>query len=932
MVQKRNHIVVNEELPARLNTQLPQGVDRESLFERAPANLNTQLPNARDRETIVPDPAHGLYGALKDIGKGPAAKDVPDQRKQFFFTGQWVPDEDPLKVGEQNYQTLRNYRYRDVGIDGVKGYTRINTTAMGSPGRGRTGIQLHSNYVTPSYVLAHCTSASGSSRVMEHRGRVPNTADFSASPLWIDDAAATLGRFSSWPQGHIGYANGMESMIWGGDEKVVNAFVTVTGVRGHLLDDVEDYTEELQNAISDEDNSATLSGTRMHFIVGSTRPLSGVRLYIRTPNASASSLTIKYWNGTAWTAVSGKSDGTVSGGVSLAQTGFVTWNDTVGTARVRYLEGRLLYWYHFEMSAGTASIYQCTLKSKPQSVKDIWDGVYRTPGMVQVLRGGEWMNYTLNAYTETPAGWYPTDDGSGDGYGNGNLYPGYYVQFSLISNDSPAMIGFEEPMVGLRLDMLSILFDTVNNYHQGHSVVKYWTGASWVETESKFDTTTDTSCSPPKPFYKSGVISWNPPDDEQKKDEFGSVLYYYRLGMTPGHGSAKRQDIWVDTIRGIPAPNEFPQAYVFPFHFQGRAMLCGLSGETNRIDYSMAHSPDVWNGDDSSFGSFGPLYFGGDERLTAAIQIYNRFGSSIYNSAIVTKKHETYLLDGYDAETWKIYRISDTIGCPAPMTLCTAEVAYVLGENVTRNIALWLSHAGPVLFDAGVIKPIRDRVSCYFNSQDTRCVNFDAIDRAVAFVESAKGEYNLLIPSGSGQTENNVWLVYDLVRNKWFEKVPSATEHPYIQGCVPVVAESGEQYVYGFRENGYMMRLEHANAWDGKPVTQIVKTSDQVPTGDIWDQCELRRVKFIADAITEATSTAIRIYPDGGASSYALTPVRLDGSARYVKHTEAVGLSGLVRAWSYAFEFETVTSSEEKGAPLLGWGYTFRVQREDGQV
>jgi len=935
-MEKKNNLVVNEEHRATLNTRLPQAYDREAVTPYQPPTLDSKLPQAYDRESLTPDPDGGLFDPLKDVAKGPRVPDTVDQRKQFFFTGEWVSDEDPLKIGEKNYQTLQNYRYRKVGIEGVAGYSKINPTALATHSRGRSGIQLTSQYATRSYVLAFCRNASASeSRVWENRGVIPAQADFAATALWTDDAAASLGRFAVWPQGHVGYANGMESFIWGGDEKILNSLILCSNVVGKTFSDAEDHTENMQNAINNAANAMTVtqSGNREHVLVGSTRPLSGVRVYVRTANASASSLSVKSWNGTAWASVAGLIDGTASGGKTLAQTGFITWADTEQTARVRFIEGRLLYWYWFTLSAGSADIYQVTLKASAQCVKDIWDGIYRVPGQCQLKNysSGSWVDFTMNAYTDTPAGWYPTDDGSGaGGYGTGNMYPGYYIP--LMGNDAahPLQIGFEEPICGLRFNMLGTVFGFTNRWTAGHSHVTYWTGATWVEPVGKFDTTVDATASPSVyPFNRSGVISWTPPSNEEMKSDFGHTLYYYQVYIDPQMDTTVPHHVWVDTIRGIPAPKQFPQAYAFPFHFQGRAMLCGLSGQENRVDYSMAYSPDVWNGDDSSFGAYGPLYFGGDDRLTCAIQLYNRFGSSIYNTAIFCKRNETYLLDGFDYSSWAIYRVSNTIGCPAPMTMATAEVAFSVGEGATRNIALWLSHTGPVIFDAGVLIPIRDRVMAYFNPQDSRCINHAAMHRAVGWVDSVNGEYNLLIPSGAGQVSNNVWLVYDLINNKWFEKRPTAAASPYVQGALGIVDTHGNRHTYGFRDNGHMMRLENGTTWDGAAIAQVVKTSDQVPTGDVWDLSRLRRVKVFSEAITEATSTTVKIFTDGSASPYRIGPVSLNGSGRYVRYTEAVGLSGLVQGWSYAFTFETVTRAEAKGAPLLGWGYTFRVQRED---
>jgi hypothetical protein len=71
------------------------------------------------------------------------------------------------------------------------------------------------------------------------------------------------------------------------------------------------------------------------------QPYEGVKITINAANGSSSTITAKYWTGSAWAAFSSVSDGTASSGASFGQTGSITWtlptnwainaiNDTVG--------------------------------------------------------------------------------------------------------------------------------------------------------------------------------------------------------------------------------------------------------------------------------------------------------------------------------------------------------------------------------------------------------------------------------------------------------------------------------------------------------------------------------------------------------------------------------------------------------------------------
>jgi hypothetical protein len=160
-------------------------------------------------------------------------------------------------------------------------------------------------------------------------------------------------------------------------------------------------------------------------------------------------------------------------------------------------------------------------------------------------------------------------------------------------------------------------------------------------------------------------------------------------------------EVLVDLVVGIPALlNTAGLHESKPFNFstiyQNRLMLGGFSagGEGNRMDYSVTNAPDVFNGAESSMDGTQSLYFGGVEPITCSTQLYNRFGASVYSMLLVMKDTEVYLMVGESPLDFTIYPVSQTVGCPAPHTLATAEVGLEIGQGLTRNVAIWLSHYG----------------------------------------------------------------------------------------------------------------------------------------------------------------------------------------------------------------------------------------------
>jgi hypothetical protein len=391
-------------------------------------------------------------------------------------------------------------------------------------------------------------------------------------------------------------------------------------------------------------------------------------------------------------------------------------------------------------------------------------------------------------------------------------------------------------------------------------------------------------------------------------------------------------------------------------------MLGGFSkgDEGNRMDYSVANAPVAFNGFDSSDAGKQSLYFGGVEDIVAATQIYNRFGASVYAMLLVVKKNETYILVGDTPEDFIIYDVAKTVGCVAPLSIATAEVGLDLGNGLTRNVAIWLSHSGPMMFDGAILTPIPG-IRSYFDPNDAKYIDFSLIEKAVGWVDPNYKEYNLLIPSGSASL-NNVWLVYDLIRRKWFRKTTGQAAFPQA-GFEVGSKQTGQRYIYGGIDTGYMVHLESGTYWDdgsAAGITQKVKTGDFFPSQNIWDETTIRKFKIFIKRLTGSsvtnqlevnyyTDTDLNagsgvIFEDGNAASGIFVSwVDTDG-VEWSSATSAtidldldVGLQRLIRVirdlnrtgWAHAFEFTVTTSDITKGFQPVFWGTQYRINRKD---
>jgi len=650
--------------------------------------------------------------------------------------------------------------------------------------------------------------------------------------------------------------------------------------------------------------------------VFTTRPIQAVKFYVGSANVSASTLSgfVSAGNG-KWDALS-LTDGTRPATVALAQTGVVSFTHTASTAKPMHFEELYLYAYYFTLSAGSAAIYHITVDPGMQKIVDVWDGVYRQPIQFQILDGTTYFDYTLQV-----------QESSDLNAPIGALLDG------LTSSDK-IYIMFEDQMSAIKFTMLG---DLVNAATETISL-KYWNGSSFTDIFIEDGTLTSGTTS----FSTTGLVAWAPPSDEEPQTLFGSYGYVYEFSLTGTLTGTKGTDVTteggieviVDICTGVPAQVKVP-AFDWSASYGSRLMLCSYSkgNEGNRMDYSVSNAPDVWNGFDSSDNGKQSLYFGGNEKIVAGTQIYNRFGANVYSMLLVLKQKEVYILVGDTPEEFTIYPVAKTIGCVSPLTLATAEIGIDLGGGLTRNIAMWVSHSGPMMFDGAVLVPING-IGSYFDPTDSKYIKFSLMDTAVGWFDAAYKEYNICIPSGSSATTNNTWLVFDLAKRKWFEKVCLASHFPQC-GFDVINPSTGQRYNYAGKSDGFMVQLETGTYWDdgaSTGIAQSVTTGDFYPTNNMWDVTTLRKHKLLATKVTEVSATTntgtIKHYLDTEEEAYTVGTFDLanvKGTQKLVRVVNNMNKTGV----QHAFNYSVTTTNVDKGLQPISWGVQFRTERKD---
>jgi hypothetical protein len=529
------------------------------------------------------------------------------------------------------------------------------------------------------------------------------------------------------------------------------------------------------------------------FLIGSKRPLQGIKLYVKNANTETSTMTGQEWSGASWTTLT-LTDGTASGGVSLAQTGTVSFASTASTSKPRYLNGLALYWYQFAVSTGTATVYYATVDAPIQEIRNIWDGVETYPVKCLKYDGTTYKDYT---------------DSVGDGSNS------TYADLSSFATTHQLYLGFLEPQQGFSLGFVA----GSENSNASVTTVKAWDGSTWVTLTSANDGTDSAG----KTLAKGGVISFQAATagNEFKRaiaDEF--PLYYYQITVS----SNLDADVKVSEITGITAPPAM-SVYKFSETFQNKLFLFNeKSGGKNKAIYSVTNAPDIFNGTDS-----GEIVFGDKTELTAAAVVYNVFTDSAVEQLLVTKKNETWRLSGDTLQTWTLKKISSNVGCVAPLTMVSAETIDTSPDQ-KRTVAVWVSDRGPVMSTGSSVIPIYDDIKCYWDPNDSRYIPTAWQSKSVGRYDTQTRSYKLLIASGAASTFLNTELEFSFVNKEWTKIYrENATGANPLQSIWPVWDTNGIGYTYGGGKDGKVYRLENGNTWNSVAnIAQYLHTKDLI--------------------------------------------------------------------------------------------------------
>jgi len=688
-----------------------------------------------------------------------------------------------------------------------------------------------------------------------------------------DDATGTWatrlqGRFSNAPLAHMCYCNGEETMAWGGEESKVAGFILYDDDAGGFL---KDFTEQVKNTKTDSANIATMkqdgAGTpTVSLYVGSVLPIESITFYVVFANTAAGVMSVDYWDGSAWQAVSNLTDGTQApSGTPWGKTGTVTFDSTASVAKTRMTEGILGFWFRVQVTNGTdlTTLSRVTLGVPFQPLQDLWNQVPRQLSKAYYFDASS--NYQdITVSISQDSFFYDDSAGGGD-------ISTYFDIGGLASPD--LILGSFERLQGLQFKLIP---GQKNAVAATTMSVSYWDGSAWQSI-----TITDNTSVGAISLAQSGFVTWHPNDEnvEHKQSIVGGEgMYFYKVSFDK---TLTASPVNIFYISYIPV-QKLLQGYKFSINAKNRLMLfSSQTGDKNSMIPSQLNTVNVFNGSDSG----DPIFFGKDDvDIEAAVEIFARFTANLQSVIVVCQLNSTYVLFGDNPENWRTppMPISNTIGCSAPLTMKASPIGFEFIALQTKQVAVWLHSNGVYMFDIEHgLNLISSDIADLFDQSNSNAINLSAIGRATAVWNVFNGDYywHMFVPTGTSIT-NNEEIVFDFKRHKWLHihRTPSGSTNKDLQAGTEIIASNGVNYTYGVEDGGYLQRLNNGTDYDGNDIESEFRLGDMaLQQGSTLLVSKTRHVQ-IPQVAKNTTSNTITVthYVDGQTTgnSFNLSPAR----------------------------------------------------------
>jgi len=582
------------------------------------------------------------------------------------------------------------------------------------------------------------------------------------------DLSTTQPGFSCMVNDQFFYADGSVPLTWGGDNPYCTGFKIF---RTGSATEIHSYTKRVTDGKTTTYASLRDTATDDLYICAPER-LSKISIEVgSTVNSETVAMTLYAMRSGSWTDAVG-TDGTISGGATIAQDGDITFAKNAAD-EMSLIDNQMGYWYKVEFSAALTDgtqITSCKVEYDMCEVTNKWNGVFEYPAAVRQYNdtSKEYANLTGKVTNEST---------------------GTYMQMDGHTTSDWIYIKTIEPII-------AVGFAVVDGYENTAVIdideIDVWDGDSWTSVGTLDDRTLDDS-SKTKTLSQSALVSFDrttvvPCRGSRPHDSVPG--YWYRVG-TNGTLDNAVDDIRVSSIVVANKPEDL-DAVDGVIEFKNRLFMWGEVEYPNRLRYSCVDRPDCFSGSDS--GHINQL--GDMSKIVAAAHFYHEL--------IIFKANEVWLLEGYSPATFGPAKVCETIGCCSPKTVQVIETGFPsIKTDEPMSIAIWMDTDGIYVFDGRKPKKVSGPVNHFFDTEYSTAIEATKLDNCQSFVDRLKNEYHLIVPYSA--TQAGFELVYNYVSDEFYPKWTRQID--LVTGLI-FRGTDNRYYVYGGSRGGLVMKLE----------------------------------------------------------------------------------------------------------------------------
>lgn len=744
--------------------------------------------------------------------------------EQRDFSGGINFVDDPINLAMNEVADARNIRVlaKDVLSERL-GYTEYNSTAIGASTEIRSLFQFESYDGT--FVPLCQTSGS---KIYYNATAFPGT-----TTTWTQAIAETSGASPAIIDAMWGKAiicNNVDGpLVWEGP------FGKIAGCKRSI--DTNATYQDWYIEVVDRDTTTHMpldaqpAAAGAVYIKSYVPKLTGIDFTVDTTNknGNASVMTVKYWNGSAWAAVSGGSDGTKDVATSTKTLNISgTYSFTEATTTASLLDGDFGFWWQVTVSdalSATVDIIAIRDVYNMQLLQNLWDGGYFAPAGFKTTSD---TSVTIKDWTQE------VTDGA---------LSTVALLGALTVTTGAVYVQSAKKFRGIRITM-----STTNvNTNAVTMTAKYWDGDSW-ESLTIVDGTSANS----KTLAQSGDTTFTWPANVRRRLSVDELMPTYQIQLL--FSAALSANVDVAEIELLEYTEPLRPHALCTFH-KNRLWLINRTDTPNFLYYSAEFGPEVFNGSDSGY-----IGIPSGHPIIAVERFFNEL-------AIFTPD-EIYLLEGSSPLTFGLLKINTGgVGCVAPKSV------------VAVGKFIYFFHAtGFYRFDGiGVTNLSVDKVRGFFDDTDT--TNFIPTSR-YAYVQGrfdrVHNTVEWTVSRGSAQTSNNLIIIFDVTCEAWYlDDIVAAS-------LLKTISSAYQDLWYHGDYAGKVHRDQSGTSDNGTAISAYV-TSRGFAGNERGEKITFRGVKMLLDTVSSASTVTVSYAMSGNSSFTTLgTPSLVQSGTSHI--------------------------------------------------